>query len=173
MTTCLFGQTTFHRTYGSSNQQRVHNIGGAEISGGNYLSLDVVGSLDENGIERGDSMLITVFKTKGDILWTKSLNTKDSVKFSIDYGSVVELNKDTLLVGFLLLTDTSENKVIAAFNKNGLYLGAQTLSRIANNSDDNLNSIGDLELNALDEELFYLSNRTADGSKINEGKITE
>lgn len=113
------GQTSFHRTYPPANDKKIRCISSAQMNDGNYVALEMV--LDSlNGEEVSDTVVITSYKPKGDINWTKAI-AADPLQggFISALGSIIVGSNDSIYYSVITKSQDRPNKIIGSLDKGG------------------------------------------------------
>ena len=124
---CSFGiqaQNFFHRTYPAGNGKEILSIAGAQLSDGNFVSVEMeLDSTDVTKLVYSDTVIVTSYKPKGDIEWTKKIFVDQAMQgFTRAHGSVVQGDNDTIY--FSLNVDASDkfNKIIGSVTNGGKFV---------------------------------------------------
>lgn len=139
---CSFGiqaQNFFHRTYPAGNGKEILSIAGAQLSDGNFVSVEMeLDSTDVTKLVYSDTVIVTSYKPKGDIEWTKKIFVDQAMQgFTRAHGSVVQGDNDTIY--FSLNVDASDkfNKIIGSVTKGGRFVKVRSFSTQVDSSDGN------------------------------------
>lgn len=139
---CSFGiqaQNFFHRTYPSGNGKEILSIAGAQLSDGNFVSVEMeLDSTDVTKLVYSDTVIVTSYKPKGDIEWTKKIFVDEAMQgFTRAHGSVVQGDNDTIY--FSLNVDASDkfNKIIGSVTNGGKFVKVRSFSTQVDSGDGN------------------------------------
>ncbi|MCE2788556.1 MAG: gliding motility-associated C-terminal domain-containing protein [Saprospiraceae bacterium] len=112
-------QSAFHRTYRSGSQSDIISIGSLQMKDGNYVSMDYFLS-KKNPSESSDSLIITSYKPKGDINWSRKLILPDTLKgFTFHNGSIVQAENDSLYFSMVTRQAPVRQRLIGAMSRGG------------------------------------------------------
>ncbi|MBK9734830.1 MAG: hypothetical protein IPO92_07640 [Saprospiraceae bacterium] len=75
-----FGQQKFHRTYPLASNKEAISISSAQLKSGNFVALELVWERDVNNVYFSDSIIVTNYKAKGDINWSKRIAIDETKK---------------------------------------------------------------------------------------------
>lgn len=139
---CSFGiqaQNFFHRTYPAGNGKEILSIAGAQLSDGNFVSVEMeLDSTDVTKLVYSDTVIVTSYKPKGDIEWTKKIFVDQAMQgFTRAHGSVVQGDNDTIY--FSLNVDASDkfNKIIGSVTNGGKFVKVRSFSTQVDSGDGN------------------------------------
>lgn len=139
---CSFGiqaQNFFHRTYPAGNGKEILSIAGAQLSDGNFVSVEMeLDSTDVTKLVYSDTVIVTSYKPKGDIEWTKKIFVDQAMQgFTRAHGSVVQGDNDTIY--FSLNVDASDkfNKIIGSVTNGGRFVKVRSFSTQVDSGDGN------------------------------------
>ena len=132
-------QNFFHRTYPAGNGKEILSIAGAQLSDGNFVSVEMeLDSTDVTKLVYSDTVIVTSYKPKGDIEWTKKIFVDEVLQgFTRAHGSVVQGDNDTIY--FSLNVDASDkfNKIIGSVTNGGRFVKVRSFSTQVDNGDGN------------------------------------
>jgi hypothetical protein len=132
----IFGiqaQMTFHRGYpirqgslGNDPDTSIFNITGIELKDKNYLSLDGILPTNDSTFHH---LVITKYKPKGDILWSKRIKFNDkNLRINPGFSSLIEGTNDSIYFSFSLFNQDFNN-CIGAIDKNGENIWLKILNQ--------------------------------------------
>lgn len=132
-------QNFFHRTYPAGNGKEILSIAGAQLSDGNFVSVEMeLDSTDMTKLVYSDTVIVTSYKPKGDIEWTKKIFVDEAMQgFTRAHGNVVQGDNDTIY--FSLNVDASDkfNKIIGSVTNGGRFVKVRSFSTQVDNGDGN------------------------------------
>ena len=129
-------QQKFHRTYPSVNSKDILCISSTQMKDGNYLALELEIERDANNEVFSDTLIITSYKPKGDINWTKAIGVEMSLNgYEPALGSIVQGDNDSIYYSIITKSLTSPNKVIGAMGKGGADGWMKSYSSVSNIAD--------------------------------------
>jgi gliding motility-associated-like protein len=113
-------QNSFHRTYPSVNDKDLLCISSVQLKDGNYVALELELQKDENEIVFSDTFIVTSYKPKGDINWTKAFAVEMSQAGNIAaLGSIIQGDNDSIYYSIITGTTEHPNKIIGALDRSG------------------------------------------------------
>jgi gliding motility-associated-like protein len=116
-------QKSFHRLYPTGNDgKEVQCISSTQLSNGDYLALSLLIEPVVNNQKKPDTtLLITSFKPKGDVNWTRSIIPDTSYGGMVigSLGSIIQGDKDSIFFSFTTSRAGKPSKVIGAMDGNG------------------------------------------------------
>lgn len=139
---CSFGiqaQNFFHRTYPAGNGKEILSIAGAQLSDGNFVSVEMeLDSTDVTKLVYSDTVIVTSYKPKGDIEWTKKIFVDQAMKgFTRAHGSVVQGDNDTIYFSLNVDASNKFNKIIGSVTKGGRFVKVRSFSTQIDSGDGN------------------------------------
>lgn len=119
----LNAQTSFHRLYPSKNDRKIITINSTQSKDGHYISMHhLVSSPDDSTQIWGDTLIITSYKAKGDMEWSKMVGLKDVFdKVHHTRSSIVIGNNDSIYFSIIVEKEGKFSNLIGALDKNGNF----------------------------------------------------
>jgi gliding motility-associated-like protein len=132
-------QNFFHRTYPATNGKEILSIAGAQLRDGNFVSVEMeLDSTDMTKMVYSDTVIVTSYKPKGDVLWTQKIFVDEAMQgFTRAHGSVVQGDNDTIY--FSLNVDATDkfNKIIGSVTNAGRFAKVRSFSTQVDSGDGN------------------------------------
>ncbi len=142
-TMVLQAQDKFHRLYPAQNDKNVLSLDAIQTKDGSYIALHVELEEQENPQDTiyGDTLIITSFKPKGDVNWSKSIALSSRYKnFSPRFASLaslVQAQNDSIYYTLVTFQDNLPVNLMGSLHSNG-NLGFLKAIGTTNNKSDNL-----------------------------------
>ncbi|MBC7885234.1 MAG: gliding motility-associated C-terminal domain-containing protein [Saprospiraceae bacterium] len=134
-------QSTFHRTYPSSDNKDLISIASTQLRSDNYVALEFELDSTANKVAYSDTLILTAFKPKGDILWSKKIYVHESLNgFAFGKGSVIEGDNDSIYFSVVINATDKANKIIGAASSAGALGWIRSYSTNNNVGDGNKES---------------------------------
>jgi gliding motility-associated-like protein len=139
----LQAQDKFHRLYPAQNDKNVLSLDAIQTKDGSYIALHIELEEQENPQDTifGDTLIITSFKPKGDVNWSKSIALSGSYKsFSPRFASLaslVQAQNDSIYYNLVTFQDNLPVNLMGSLHLNG-NLGFLKAIGTTNNKSDNL-----------------------------------
>jgi len=129
-------QNSFHRTYPSVNGKDLLCISSLQLKDGNYAALELELQTDENDNVFSDTFIVTSYKPKGDINWTKAFAVEMSLAGNIPaLGSIVQGDNDSIYYSIITGSTDKQNKIIGALDRGGANGWMRSYSTIPGKAD--------------------------------------
>ncbi len=132
-------QNIFHRTYPSKIGKEILSIAATQLSDGNYVSVEM--ELDSTDIDKlvySDTIIVTGYKPKGDVLWTQKIYVDEAFQgFTRAHGSVVQGDNDTIYFSLNVDVKDKFNKLIGSVTNGGRFVKVRSFSANADGGDGN------------------------------------
>lgn len=113
-------QHAFHRIYPSIDGRSIITISSTQMKDGNYAALEMYVKQDENEVFFSDTLVVTSYKPKGDINWSKSITIETAYGgFQPALGSIIQGDNDSLYFSFVSLSTDKPNKILGAISNGG------------------------------------------------------
>lgn len=132
-------QEMFHRIYPSQNNKNVLSLKSIQAKNGSYLALhiELEEPVNEDDDPFGDTLIITNFKPKGDVNWSKSIALSGKYKsFNPQLSSLVQGQNDSIYYSVVALDDNLPVNLTGSLDING-NLGFLKATGVAANVSDN------------------------------------
>lgn len=132
-------QNFFHRTYPSGNGKEILSIAATQLNDGNYVSVEMeLDSTDVTKLVYSDTVIVTGYKPKGDILWTNKIFVDEAMQgFTRAHGSIVQGDNDTIYFSLNVDVNDKFNKIIGSVTNGGKFVKVRSFSVNADNGDGN------------------------------------
>lgn len=113
-------QSSFHRTYPSFRDKDVVCISSTQMKDGNYVALEMEVEYDLDNNPYSDTFIVTSYKPKGDINWTRAFALEPTYAGNIPaLGSIVQGDNDSLYFSFISESPNQPNKIMGSLTKGG------------------------------------------------------
>ncbi|MBL0023808.1 MAG: hypothetical protein IPO98_01810 [Saprospiraceae bacterium] len=113
-------QSAFHRTYPSNRNKDIICISSIQTKDGNYLALELELEPGTTSPRKSDTILITSYKPKGDINWSKAIALDASFGgFNTALGSIIQGDKDSIYYSIISVATGKPSKIIGALDIGG------------------------------------------------------
>lgn len=112
-------QSAYHRTYRSGSKSDIISISSLQMKDGNYVSMDLFLTGDTLS-KKSDSLLITSYKPKGDINWSRKIILPDTLDgFTFHNGSLIQAENDSLYFSLVTSNSPARRRIIGAMSRGG------------------------------------------------------
>lgn len=138
LTIMKFGtaQNSFHRTYPSVNGKNLLCISSLQLKDGNYAALELELDTDGNDNIFSDTFIVTSYKPKGDINWTKAFAIEMSLAGNIPaLGSIIQGDNDSIYYSIITESTDKQNKIIGALDRGGANGWMRSYSTVPGKAD--------------------------------------
>jgi gliding motility-associated-like protein len=138
-TMVLQAQDKFHRLYPAQNDKNVLSLDAIQTKDGSYIALHIELEEQENPQDTiyGDTLIITSFKPKGDVNWSKSIALSGSYKsFNPQLASLVQAQNDSIYYTVVAFNDKLPVNLMGSFHLNGNLGFFKASGTIANEPDN-------------------------------------
>lgn len=138
----LEAQDKFHRLYPNQNDKNVLSLDAIQTKDGSYIALHIELEEQENPQDTlyGDTLIITSFKPKGDVNWSKSISLSGKYKsFNPQLSSLIQGQNDSIYYSVTALEDNLPVNLLGSLHINGNpgFLKASGVSTsVADNSGE-------------------------------------
>ncbi|MFZ1749442.1 MAG: hypothetical protein WAU01_04600, partial [Saprospiraceae bacterium] len=140
-------QSAFHRTYPSNTGKEIVCISSMQLKDGAYVALEMMVEVDQNKNKSSDTIIITSYKPKGDINWSKRIALPDSLKGYIPYlkesvfrGSIIQGNNDSIYYSIATSAPGTPNKIIGVMDSGGVHGWMRSYTTEPGKADGNTTS---------------------------------
>jgi gliding motility-associated-like protein len=115
-----FGQNSFHRNYPSTFDKNVLALSSTQLKSGDYVTLEAQIDFDTNNEAYADTIIITSYKPKGDIKWTKSISFGTEYRgFQFILSSIVQGSNDSIYYSLFSRNLSNPNILIGSVSTQG------------------------------------------------------
>lgn len=115
-----FAQNAFHRNYPATENRDVLAISSTQLIGGDYATLEAQLNFGSNNAVYSDTVIITCYKPKGDIKWSKSIYLGSGYTgFQYLLGSIVQASNDTIYYSLISRNTDKPNVLIGSISMEG------------------------------------------------------
>jgi hypothetical protein len=113
-------QDKFHRIYPLEENNDVQCIDAIQMIGGDYVGFELKMSKKSNGDIYSDTLILTSYKPKGDMSWTRAIKIDSLfIGFSPVSGSIIQGANDSLYFSIATTAPNKPNKLIGSASKAG------------------------------------------------------
>lgn len=148
---CSFGQHTFHRNYPPVGGKNTTTVSSVQLKSGNYAIMELQTDKNELGEPYSDTLIISTFKAKGDLDWSKAIYLGKGFKGFTANGTILQAPNDSIYFSIFSSQLDKPNILIGSIG-NGGRLG---YLRTYGNDLDIANSVAVKNVIANDKRSLY------------------
>lgn len=148
---CSFGQHTFHRNYPPVGGKNTTTVSSVQLKSGNYAIMELQTDKNEVGEPYSDTLIISTFKAKGDLDWSKAIYLGKGFRGFTANGTILQAPNDSIYFSIFSSQLDKPNILIGSIG-NGGRLG---YLRTYGNDLDIANSVAVKNVIANDKRSLY------------------
>lgn len=115
----LNGQHTFHRNYPPVGDKNTITISSIQLKSGNYATMELQVDVNDLGESYSDTLIISTFKAKGDLDWSKAIYLNNGFKGFAANGTLLQAPNDSLYFSIVSTQLDKPNILIGSIGNGG------------------------------------------------------
>lgn len=116
---CSFGQHTFHRNYPPVGGKNTTTVSSVQLKSGNYAIMELQTDKNEVGEPYSDTLIISTFKAKGDLDWSKAIYLGKGFKGFTANGTILQAPNDSIYFSIFSSQLDKPNILIGSIGNGG------------------------------------------------------